>query len=129
MQLEAAYGIEVASFIDLIRLVTNSSPERPSTIFKWFSDDNSQIYYGSFAIFPGYYEFEGLPVLFYVQLVSSIEDNNQSIVRYDLQAKDNQISFLTHLRESDLENVHTGLIRFCPIVQLKRAPKIFSNLT
>ncbi|MFX0049874.1 MAG: hypothetical protein ACFFAJ_04690 [Candidatus Hodarchaeota archaeon] len=129
MQLEAAYGIEVATFIDLVRLVTNSSPERPSTIFKWISDERNLIFYGSFAIFPGYYEFEGLPVLFYVQRDSSIEDKDHSIVRYDLQAKENQITFLSHLKESDLENVHTGLIRFCPIVKLKKEPKIFSNLT
>lgn len=128
MQLDNAYGIELDSFTDLVRLVSSSSPDRPSTIFKWFSEDDSQVYYGSFAIFPGYYNFKALPVLFFVLHDSSIEEYNQSLVRYDLQAKENQISFLSHIKERDLENVHTGLIRFIPIVKLKKAPGIFSDL-
>lgn len=128
--LEKAYGIELDRFIDLVRLVTSSSPERPTSIFKWHSNDMKTVYYGSFAIFPGYYEFEGLPVLFYVQLERSIEEEDHSIVRYNLQAKENQITFLCQLKESDLgPDVHTGLIRFCPIINLKKAPEIFSNLT
>ncbi len=128
MQLDKAYGIELDSFTDLVRLVSSSSPDRPSTIFKWFSEDDSQVYYGSFAIFPGYYNFKALPVLFFVLHDSSIEEQNQSLVRYDLQAKENQISFLSYIKERDLENVHTGLIRFIPIVKLKKAPDIFSDL-
>lgn len=128
MQLDNAYGIELDSFTDLVRLVSSSSPDRPSTIFKWFSEDDSQVYYGSFAIFPGYYNFKALPVLFFVLHDSSIEEHNQSLVRYDLQSKENQISFLSHIKERDLENVHTGLIRFIPIVKLKKAPEIFSDL-
>ncbi|UCE13587.1 MAG: hypothetical protein JSV04_00045 [Candidatus Heimdallarchaeota archaeon] len=129
MQLESAYGIELDSFTDLVRLVSSASPDRPSTIFKWSSEDNSQIFYGSFAIFPGYYDFKALPVLFFVVHDSSIEEKDQSLVRYDLQAEENQISFLTHIKDSHLENLHTGLIRFIPIVNLKRAPKIFSDLS
>ncbi len=128
MQLDNAYGIELDSFTDLVRLVSSSSPDRPSTIFKWFSEDDSQVYYGSFAIFPGYYNLKALPVLFFVFHDSSIEEHNQSLVRYDLQSKENQISFLSHIKERDLENVHTGLIRFIPIVKLKKAPEIFSDL-
>ena len=82
MQLDSAFGIELESFVDLVRLVTSSSPERPSTIFKWFSIDNSDVFYGSFAIFPGYYNYEGLPVLFYVKK-KAVEKDDQSIVRYD----------------------------------------------
>ncbi|MFX1284435.1 MAG: hypothetical protein ACFFB5_12320 [Promethearchaeota archaeon] len=129
MKLESAYGIELESLKDLVRLVSSSSPDRPSTIFKWDSDKNSDVYYGSFAIFPGYYEFKALPVLFFVVHKSSIEEQNQSLVRYDLQAKKDQISFLSHIEERDLENVHTGLVRFIPIVKLKKAPKIFSDMT
>ena len=128
MQLDNAYGIELDSFTDLVRLVSSSSPDRPSTIFKWSSEDDSQVYYGSFAIFPGYYNLKALPVLFFVLHDSSIEEQNQSLVRYDLQAKESQISFLSHIKERDLENVHTGLIRFIPIVKLKKAPEIFSDL-
>ena len=130
MQLDSAYGIELDSLTDLIRLVSSSSPDRPSTIFKWTSDDseNSQIYYGSFAIFPGYYNYRALPVLFFITSDTSIEEQNQSLVRYDLQAKETQISFLNRVTEKDLENVHTGLVRFIPIVKLKKAPNIFSNL-
>lgn len=130
MQLDSAYGIELNSLTDLIRLVSSSSPERPSTIFKWHSEDseNSQVYYGSFAIFPGYYNYKALPVLFFITSDSSIEEQNQSLVRYDLQAKETQVSFLNRVTEKDLENVHTGLVRFIPIVKLKKAPKIFSNL-
>ena len=128
MQLDSAYGIELASFIDLVRLVTNSSPERPSTIFKWSPINSKKVYYGSFAIFPGYYDYKGLPALFFVVFESSIEKENQSLVRYDLQAKENQLSFLTHIEEKDLENVHTGLVRFIPIVKLKKVPKIFENI-
>ncbi len=129
MKLESAYGIELDSLKDLVRLVSSASPDRPSTIFKWDSEDNSEVYYGSFAIFPGYYDFKALPVLFFVVRDSSIEEQNQSLVRYDLQAKKNQISFLSHIEEKDLEHVHTGLVRFIPIVKLKKAPKIFSTLT
>lgn len=129
LKLESAYGIELESLKDLVRLVSSSSPDRPSTIFKWDSDKNSDVYYGSFAIFPGYYEFKALPVLFFVVHKSSIEEQNQSLVRYDLQAKKDQISFLSHIEERDLENVHTGLVRFIPIVKLKKAPKIFSDMT
>lgn len=128
MQLDNAYGIELDSFTDLVRLVSSSSPDRPSTIFKWSSENGSQVYYGSFAIFPGYYNLKALPVLFFVLHDSSIEEQNQSLVRYDLQAKESQISFLSHIKERDLENVHTGLIRFIPIVKLKKAPGIFSDL-
>ena len=130
MQLDSAYGIELDSLTDLIRLVSSSSPDRPSTIFKWTSEDleNSQVYYGSFAIFPGYYNYRALPVLFFITSDSSIEEQNQSLVRYDLQAKETQVSFLNRVTEKDLENVHTGLVRFIPIVKLKKAPKIFSNL-
>ena len=128
MQLDNAYGIELDSFTDLVRLVSSSSPDRPSTIFKWSSENDSQVYYGSFAIFPGYYNLKALPVLFFVLHDSSIEEQNQSLVRYDLQAKESQISFLSHIKERDLENVHTGLIRFIPIVKLKKAPEIFSDL-
>ncbi len=129
MKLESAYGIELDSLKDLVRLVSSASPDRPSTIFKWDSEDNSKVYYGSFAIFPGYYDFKALPVLFFVVRDSSIEEQNQSLVRYDLQAKKNQISFLSHIEEKDLDHVHTGLVRFIPIVKLKKVPKIFSNLT
>jgi len=129
VKLESAYGIELDSLKDLVRLVSSASPDRPSTIFKWDSEDNSEVYYGSFAIFPGYYDFKALPVLFFVVRDSSIEEQNQSLVRYDLQAKKNQISFLSHIEEKDLEHVHTGLVRFIPIVKLKKAPKIFSTLT
>ncbi len=130
MQLDSAYGIELDSLTDLIRLVSSSSADRPSTIFKWHSEDseNSQVYYGSFAIFPGYYNYKALPVLFFITSDSSIEEQNQSLVRYDLQAKETQVSFLNRVTEKDLENVHTGLVRFIPIVKLKKAPKIFSNL-
>lgn len=129
MNLESAYGIELDSFTDLVRLVSSSSPERPSTIFKWFENENKkQVYYGSFAIFPGYYDFRALPVLFYVILEESAEERKHSLVRYDLQAKDNQITFLNYIVEKDLENVHTGLVRFIPIVKLKKAPKIFTKL-
>ncbi|MHA2246858.1 MAG: hypothetical protein ACXADY_18075 [Candidatus Hodarchaeales archaeon] len=128
MQLDNAYGIELDSFTDLVRLVSSSSPDRPSTIFKWFSEDKSHVFYGSFAIFPGYYNLKALPVLFFILHDSSIEEHNHSLVRYDLQAKESQVSFLSHIKERDLENVHTGLIRFIPIVKLKKAPKIFSDL-
>ncbi len=130
MQLDSAYGIELESLTDLIRLVSSSSPDRPSTIFKWYSEEseNSQVYYGSFAIFPGYYNYKALPVLFFITSDSSIEEQNKSLVRYDLQAKETQVSFLNRVTEKDLENVHTGLVRFIPIVKLKKAPKIFSNL-
>lgn len=126
MKLESAYGIELDSLKDLVRLVSSSSPDRPSTIFKWDSEE-SRVYYGSFAIFPGYYEYKALPVLFFVVRDSAIEEE-KSLVRYDLQAKENQISFLNHIEERDLENVHTGLVRFIPIVKLKQAPKIFSDM-
>jgi hypothetical protein len=126
MKLDSAYGMELDSLKDLVRLVSSSSPDRPSTIFKWDSEDE-KVYYGSFAIFPGYYEFKALPVLFFVVRDSAVEEE-KSLVRYDLQAKENQISFLNHIEERDLENVHTGLIRFIPIVKLKRAPKIFSDM-
>jgi len=129
MKLESAYGIELDGLTDLIRLVSSSSPDHPSTIFKWFSkDQEKQIFYGSFAIFPGYYDIRALPVLFYVILEESAEEKECSLVRYDLQAKKNQISFLNHLVDKDLENVHTGLVRFIPIVKLKRPPQIFTNL-
>ena len=126
MKLDSAYGMELDSLKDLVRLVSSSSPDRPSTIFKWDSKDN-KVYYGSFAIFPGYYEFKALPVLFFVIQSSAIEEE-KSLVRYDLQARENQISFLNHIEEKDLENVHTGLVRFIPIVKLKKAPKIFSDM-
>ncbi len=131
VQLESAYGIELDSLTDLVRLVSSNSPERPSTIFKWISSNKGQnnVYYGSFAIFPGYYDYRALPVLFYVVIEHSIEETEQSLIKYDMQAKDKQISFLNHLVEKDLENVHTGLIRFIPIVKLKKAPQIFDNLT
>lgn len=127
MQLDSAYGIELDNLTDLIRLVSSSSPDRPSTIFKWYSEDseNSKVYYGSFAIFPGYYNYKALPVLFFITSDSSIEEQNQSLVRYDLQAEDKQVSFLNRVTEKDLENVHTGLVRFIPIVKLKKAPNIF----
>ncbi|MFX1504627.1 MAG: hypothetical protein ACFFDC_00790 [Promethearchaeota archaeon] len=126
MKLDSAYGIELDSLKDLVRLVSSSSPDRPSTIFKWDSEE-SKVYYGSFAIFPGYYEYKALPVLFFVVRDSAIEEE-KSLVRYDLQAKEHQISFLNHIEERDLENVHTGLVRFIPIVKLKKAPKIFSDM-
>ena len=126
MKLDSAYGMELDSLKDLVRLVSSSSPDRPSTIFKWDSEDN-KVYYGSFAIFPGYYEFKALPVLFFIVQNSAIEEE-KSLVRYDLQARENQISFLNHIEEKDLENVHTGLVRFIPIVKLKKAPKIFSDM-
>ena len=130
VQLESAYGIELDSLTDLVRLVSSSSPDRPSTIFKWISNDQiNNVYYGSFAIFPGYYDYRALPVLFYVVVETSIEEKEQSLIKYDLQAKGDQITFLNHLVENDLENVHTGLVRFIPIVKLKRAPQIFTHLT
>lgn len=130
VQLESAYGIELDSLNDLVRLVSSSSPERPSTIFKWISSNQGKnnVYYGSFAIFPGYYDYRALPVLFYVVVEQSIEEE-QSLIKYDMQAKEEQITFLNHLVEKDLENVHTGLIRFIPIVKLKKAPQIFAHLT
>ena len=124
MVLEPAFNIELESFLDLVRLVTNAGAERPSTIFKWLSKDD-QVNYGSFAIFPGYYNYHGLPVLFYVSQKVPIEETGESIIRYDLQVAKNQISFLSHLEERDLDNTHTGLVRFIPIVSLKKAPEIF----
>ncbi|MHA2227328.1 MAG: hypothetical protein ACXAC8_19080 [Candidatus Hodarchaeales archaeon] len=131
MELESAYGIELDSLLDLVRLVSNTSPDRPSTIFKWISDDsdNKKIYYGSFAIFPGYYNYKALPVLFFVILKMITDNQNLPIIRYDLQAKEKQISFLENVKEKDLDNVHTGLVRFIPIVRLKKAPRIFTDLT
>lgn len=131
MELDSAYGIELDSLLDLVRLVSSTSPDRPSMIFKWISNDSGkkEIFYGSFAIFPGYYNYKALPVLFFVILEIISDSQNLSIIRYDLQAKENQISFLENVKEKDLENVHTGLVRFIPIVKLKRAPKIFTDLT
>jgi hypothetical protein len=128
MDLPSAYGIELSDFIDLVRLITSSSPDRPSTILKWQSDSKSH-YYGSFAIFPGYFNYKALPVLFYITSEVSLEQKHQSLVRYDLQKKENQITFHSHLREEDLENTHTGLVRFIPIVNLKSPPKIFTDLS
>ena len=128
MDLPSAFGIELSEFIDLIRLITSSSPDRPSTILKW--QLNSKLYYyGSFAIFPGYFNYKALPVLFYVSSDSSLEKKDESLVRYDLQKEKNQITFHSHLREEDLENTHTGLVRFIPIVTLKSPPKIFTDLS
>ena len=128
MELPSAFGFELTTFIDLIRLITSSSPDRPSTIFKWQSDP-SKFYYGSFAIFPGYFDYRALPVIFYITSDQSLEDANHSIVRYDLQKEDNQLTFLSHVIEQDLENSHTGLVRFIPIVNLKKPPKIFTDLS
>ncbi|MHA1975957.1 MAG: hypothetical protein ACW98F_13570 [Candidatus Hodarchaeales archaeon] len=127
MELPSAYGIEVSSFADLVRLITSSSPDRPSTIFKWKTKEGSY-YYGSFAIFPGYFDYRALPVLFYITSDTELEEEGQALVRYDLQKSDNQITFLQFLKEQDLENAHTGLIRFIPIINLKSPPTIFSNL-
>ncbi|MHA1946698.1 MAG: hypothetical protein ACXAC6_04190 [Candidatus Hodarchaeales archaeon] len=128
MELQSAYGIELSSFIDLIRLISSSSPERPSTVFKW-TGDAELFYYGSFAIFPGYFDYKGLPVMFYITSKASLEDNGQSIVRYDLQQATHQITFLSFLREKDLENTQTGLVRFIPIINLKTPPHIFSSMS
>ncbi|MHA1995444.1 MAG: hypothetical protein ACW97Z_12950 [Candidatus Hodarchaeales archaeon] len=127
MELPSAYGIELSSFVDLVRLISSSSPDRPSTIFKW-KIKKGTYYYGSFAIFPGYFDYRALPVLFYMTTESELEEEGQALVRYDLQKSDNQIKFLKFLQEQDLENAHTGLIRFIPIINLKSAPTIFTNL-
>ncbi|MHA1207479.1 MAG: hypothetical protein ACTSQ9_00875 [Candidatus Hodarchaeales archaeon] len=128
MKLPSAYGIELSSFIDLIRLISSSSPERPSTVFKW-TDDSKLFYYGSFAIFPGYFDYKGLPVMFYITSKASLEDEGQSLVRYDLQSAEKQITFLGFLKEKDLENTQTGLVRFIPIINLKTPTHIFSNMS
>lgn len=127
MELPSAYGIELTSFVDLVRLITSSSPDRPSTIFKWKKKEGNY-YYGSFAIFPGYFDYRALPVLFYITTEATLEEEGQALVRYDLQKSDNQITFLRFLKEQDLENAHTGLIRFIPIINLKSPPTIFTNL-
>ena len=127
MELPSAYGIELSSFKDLIRLISGSSPDRPSTVFKWVNA-SSTYYYGSFAIFPGYFDYKGLPVLFFITSKVSLEEEEHSIIRYDLQRAEQQITFLNYLREQDLENTQTGLVRFIPIVNLKAPPNIFSNL-
>ncbi len=126
MELPGAYRIELSNFIDLVRLITSSSPDRPSTIFKWKSQDGTY-YYGTFAIFPGYFDYRSLPVLFFITTESELEGKGQGLVRYDLQESDNQISFLKFLKEQDLENAHTGLIRFIPIINLKSPPTIFTD--
>ena len=128
MELPSAYGIELSSFIDLIRLISSSSPDRPSTVFKW-TGDSELFYYGSFAIFPGYFDYKGLPVMFYITSKTSLEDNGQSIVRYDLQRATHQITYLSFLKEKDLENTQTGLVRFIPIINLKTPPHIFSSMS
>ena len=117
MELPSAYGIELSSFIDLIRLISSSSPDRPSTVFKW-KGDSDLVYYGSFAIFPGYFDYKGLPVMFYIISPTHLEDEGHSLVRYDLQTAEKQISFLSHLKEKDLENTQTGLVRFIPIINM-----------
>ena len=128
MELPSAYGIELSSFIDLIRLISSSSPDRPSTVFKW-KGDSDFIYYGSFAIFPGYFDYKGLPVMFYITSPTPLEDEGQSLVRYDLQKAEQQISFLGFLKEKDLENTQTGLVRFIPIINIKKSPHIFSSMS
>jgi len=128
MELPSAYGIELSGFIDLIRLISSSSPERPSTVFKW-TDDSKLFYYGSFAIFPGYFDYKGLPVMFYITSKTSLENEGQSLVRYDLQRAEEQITFLSFLKEKDLENTQTGLVRFIPIINLKAPTHIFSNMS
>ncbi len=128
MELQRAYGIELSKFIDLIRLISSSSPERPSTVFKWL-DDSKLFYYGSFAIFPGYFDYKGLPVMFYITSKTSLENEGQSLVRYDLQRSEKQITFLSFLKEKDLENTQTGLVRFIPIINLKTPTHIFSNMS
>ncbi|MHA1941398.1 MAG: hypothetical protein ACXACP_02055 [Candidatus Hodarchaeales archaeon] len=127
MDLPSAYGIELFAFIDLVRLITSSSPERPSTIFKWV-DEKSRFNYGSFAIFPGYFDYRALPVLFFVTSDVPFENEDQALIKYDLQNNENQITFLKFLKEQDLENTHTGLVRFIPLIRLKSPPKIFTDL-
>ncbi|MHA1974930.1 MAG: hypothetical protein ACTSW1_18195 [Candidatus Hodarchaeales archaeon] len=124
-KLRVAYSIELDSFLDLVILISSSNPERPSTILKWVV--NNSHFYGSFATFPGYYEYQALPVLFYVKLDKPMEHDYENLVKYDLQAEKDQIALLSHLEEKDLENIHTGLIRFIPIVKLRHAPDIFST--
>ena len=127
MDLPSAYGIELSEFIDLVRLITSSSPERPSTIFKWV-DEGNKFYYGSFAIFPGYFDYRALPVLFYVVTDKPFEEEGEALVKYDLQSLNDQVTFLKFLKEQDLENAHTGLVRFIPLIRLKSPPKIFTDL-
>lgn len=111
--------MELYSLDDLIRWLVSSSQGQQGTIF--YFKNNDKHLYATMIILPGYYDFNGLPLLLFVESESPPESN---FIRFDIrkESADKAISFIEGFEDRDS---NLGYIQYIPVVQLKTIPKIF----
>jgi hypothetical protein len=115
----AAIPMELHSLEDLIRWLVSSSQGQQGTIFHFQRDEKH--YYATLIILPGYYDFNGLPLLLYVEHKNPPQNN---FIRFDIrkESAENAITFIEGFEDRDS---NLGYIQYIPVVQMKTIPPIF----
>ncbi|MFW9929472.1 MAG: hypothetical protein ACFFD1_08785 [Candidatus Thorarchaeota archaeon] len=119
LEIPAAIPMELFSLQDLIRWLVSSGQGQQGTIFYFRMGDKH--YYATLIILPGYYDFNGLPLLLFVEHNNPPQNN---FIRFDIrkESADNAISFTQGFDDRDS---NLGYIQYLPVVKLKSIPSIF----
>ena len=118
--IKAAIPLEVHSLEDLIRWVVSSSQGQQSSLF-YFNKDGTH-YFATFIILPGYYEYNGLPLLL---VTKHPEAPKGPFLRFDIRKDATPDKRMSYSNGFDDRDSNLGYIQYLPIVQLKKLPPIF----
>lgn len=119
IELKKAVPFELDSLEDLVSMISTAPPEQATILY---FEKKGQGIFASFTVLPGYFEFRALPLLIYTR-----EEELRPTGRFlklDLRGE-TEIEFVSTLDEKELQLIPTGLIRFIPVVRLKKIPEIF----
>ena len=91
IEIPSAIPMELYTLPDLIRWLVSSSQGQQGTIFHFQRDGKH--YYATLIILPGYYDFNGLPLLLFVEHDSAPQNN---FIRFDIRIESakNAITFI-----------------------------------
>lgn len=118
--IDPAVPLEVDSLEDLIRWIVSSAQGQQTSLF--YFKKNDKHYFLSFNIMPGYYNYQGLPLLLLTEHPVPPEG---PFLRFDIRkdaASDKRISYTDGFDDRDS---NLGYIQYLPIVKLKSLPPIF----
>lgn len=120
MEIEAAVPFELSSLEDLVRWVVSSSQGQQGTIF-YFQKEGKHVF-STFIVLPGYYNFQGLPVLLMTEHSNAPEG---AFLRFDIRHDaDKTISYTAGFDDRDS---NLGYIQYLPVIKLDKIPPIFNT--
>ncbi len=118
IQLKEAVPLELEDLSSLISMIVSGAPQEHASVL-YFKHNDEHIF-ASFVILPGYYELRALPLLIFVR-DSRILETKKRFIRYRVVG-DINLDFVDTIDEKDIAS---GMVRYVPIVRVKRKPTIF----